>query len=623
MRHYLLALSLVISACGGSSDGGDPSPPPPPPPPPTTNTDLADNLNFVLPDNIQQHQAIGIMAQLSGGHQMRSLSWQQISGPDDVFITAPNSQIIGFDVTHSGDYSFELSFVTTDNETATKVLDFSVQASDLPQATVRLDHVVSEGGKVSLRAAMSHGSNASDTVSWTQTSGPQVSMDLQQPPFLFFTAPRVQQDTVLEFEAEITTADGDSYQDKAYVLVNDVEIDQNSFFSQFREQVVSAEMQAYVPDGPYAHVLAACVYSNTRSQSCDFNTLPLLGMQTQTPTIDDVMERVLVSHPWMGDRFRQFLQQSVTSPDMLKMLRAVTAIVISYDVRPSFYWTVGGAIYLDGDSFWLTPQERDSLNDIPDFRSDFGADLQFSVFWRYAKDNQYYLLNYPHEDRSNRTFSHLESDLSWLMYHELAHANDYFPPVSWQTISRNDNPLSSADQRGPESDNLVALYPLTSSQLPGLAQVRYAGEAASSQQRALTASDIVNEFTPDRAVNFYSYFTPREDYALLFERYMMEYRLGVQGDVAIISNNNNPEFNVTWGQRSRASADSLLPRVKLAVNNILPDHNFNPQNMSSAELMEPGIPWRENLINDQVGVKQLRQPRLMMHHHQSRHPVIH
>lgn len=287
MRHYLLSISLLLTACGGGggSNGNDtPTPVPPPAPPPTTNNDLQNNLSFVVPENIQQNQAIGIMAQLSGGHQVGSVSWKQLSGPN-VFIAAPNSQLISFDATQSGNYSFELSLVTTANQATTKIVDFAVQASDLPQAVVRLDHVVTEGGKVSLRAEMSQNSNQSGTVSWTQTAGPQVTMDQRQAPFLFFTAPRVQQDTVLEFQASIATATGQTYQDKAYVLVKNANIDeQDGFFPKFAEQIVSEEMQPYVADSPYANVLAACVYSNTVSQSCDFNRLPLLGMQTQAPT---------------------------------------------------------------------------------------------------------------------------------------------------------------------------------------------------------------------------------------------------------------------------------------------------------------------------------------------------
>jgi hypothetical protein len=117
-------------------------------------------------------------------------------------------------------------------------------------------------------------------------------------------------------------------------------------------------------DSPYANQLRDCVFSNTRSESCTLGTLPLLGMDTRNPTIDDVMDRVLVSHEWMGTRFRDLLE--ALPDDMLLLMRGVTAVVISSDVRPSFYWTRTGAIYLDPDYIWLTPEER---ADIPTRRT--------------------------------------------------------------------------------------------------------------------------------------------------------------------------------------------------------------------------------------------------------------
>ena len=34
--------------------------------------------------------------------------------------------------------------------------------------------------------------------------------------------------------------------------------------------------------------------------ACTFANVPLIGMETSDPTVDDVMSRVIVSHEWMG-----------------------------------------------------------------------------------------------------------------------------------------------------------------------------------------------------------------------------------------------------------------------------------------------------------------------------------
>ena len=110
---------------------------------------------------------------------------------------------------------------------------------------------------------------------------------------------------------------------------------------------------------------------------------------------------------------------------MLKLLRATNAIVISYDIRPSFYWVATGAIYLDANNFWRTPQERDTLNTRPDYRSGFGSELDFTTSWRYVKNGAYYFPNISTAnvaDRLPRDVSDVEAALSYLLYHELAHA---------------------------------------------------------------------------------------------------------------------------------------------------------------------------------------------------------
>ena len=42
---------------------------------------------------------------------------------------------------------------------------------------------------------------------------------------------------------------------------------------------------------------------------CSLGRLPFIGMDTQKPTLDDLMNRVVVSHQWMGDRFKEALEE--------------------------------------------------------------------------------------------------------------------------------------------------------------------------------------------------------------------------------------------------------------------------------------------------------------------------
>ncbi|MCY4012719.1 MAG: hypothetical protein OXG82_08400 [Gammaproteobacteria bacterium] len=68
------------------------------------------------------------------------------------------------------------------------------------------------------------------------------------------------------------------------------------------------------------------------------------------------MSRVLVSHRWMGDSLQELLER--LPGDVRMLARSLTAIVIASDIRPAYYWPRTGALYLDAEYFWRTPEER-------------------------------------------------------------------------------------------------------------------------------------------------------------------------------------------------------------------------------------------------------------------------
>ena len=76
-----------------------------------------------------------------------------------------------------------------------------------------------------------------------------------------------------------------------------------------------ADLAAFVPDGRYASVLKPCagldIGDFQESYSCRLSDLPFIGQEVATPDIDDIMSRVVVSHDWMGERFRDALTLSL------------------------------------------------------------------------------------------------------------------------------------------------------------------------------------------------------------------------------------------------------------------------------------------------------------------------
>jgi hypothetical protein len=600
---------LLLVACGGGSSSAPARPPVPSPVTTLPNVSpkfSAFGLEIYTHDNLQVGQSVSLAARAIDGVRLSNISWQQISGPQ-VDLLAAHSQLVSFDLPEAGSYQFEFSALNSSKQAVSQSIDIQVQERDKDIANIRLDHAAAEQAKVSLRVDEQNGKDIT-TIDWQQTAGPAVQDFSPTEHYLFFNAPPVTADTMLEFKATVTYSDGSKVSDNSYVLVHKVNINSAGFFPKYDDKIVSPDVRAYNPSGPYADTLVDCVYNNQIASSCSFSRLPIIGQQHPQPTTEDILDRLVVSHSWMGVRFKQFIEQSATRDDMLKLLRATTAIVISYDVRPSFYWTATGAIYLDANNFWVTAQERDTLNDQPDYRSDFGNELQFIIPWRYVKNNDYYFRSsdYPAAQRLSKTFNDLEANVSWLMYHELGHANDFFPPHSWAMLSGGSSPLAYANNVDPSSTTFNQQYPLSSAEMKNLAQVSFAGQSASAQQRSYLADDVSVFFEPDQAPAYYSYSTVREDYATLFERFMMSYRLGVSADVAII--NDNDELIVSWGQRDRFNLTKLQSRVRQVVQNVLPELDVaNIQaGLPKPQLMTPGLDWFDNLALGDTAQKQAK-----------------
>ena len=606
MKNWLVPLSIItLAGCGGSS-GGDSSAPPPP----SASTELV----LTGETTVISGDSVDFTVRTNDGSVLSDINWN--IDAQQVALLAAHTQAVGFDAPGAGDYPMSVTARLLDGSQQTVDFILNVQEGETPLAITRLGHEAAEGNRVSLRVDANHPDAATVTdIDWQQVSGPNavnVRFDEGSGPQydIYFQAPPVTSDQVIEFQATVTYDNGDTGTDTVQVLVKNIEADEDSYFVDEvggRLQTVTSHMLPYRDDSPYANALEQCVYSNTITTTCTFGTLPLIGQETEDPSIDDILDRTYVSHPWMGDAFKDFLETSAASEDIRNLLRATTAVVISYEVRPSFYWVATGAIYLDARNFWRTPAERDTLNTIPDYRSGFGDALNFRSYWRYVRDGEYF---YPQPGfsaqlRRSRTNQDVEASLAWLMYHELAHANDFFNYQVWSTLSAANDPLSYYNRNNTQSDTLDSALPLTSQELHDLADVRYGGENATATQRGYTAQQVADWFEPDGAVSFYSYYTRREDFANLVERFMMLYRLGVASDVGVFTRETieNNEALITWGQRNRINDPGLQQRVDFAVSRVLPQLNV-PQLLSElppAQELPQGVSWRDTLSLNENG----------------------
>ncbi|HZA96194.1 MAG TPA: hypothetical protein VE421_08645 [Burkholderiaceae bacterium] len=538
------------------------------------------------------------------------VQWTQTSGPAVTLMSA-KTQAISFEPPSEGTYSFTVTF--TDAGGAQRSASVSMNASPTaPVVLVRADHAVREGGNVSLRAWPALASGETNT--WIQVNGPLVRLDSSDPNRVLFVAPEVTRDTALKFRVIRRTASSEDTDD-VFVLVENHEQappDPNGTLPFVFSDLHVSRTYAYRATGPFAGSLVRCTYeanlqyTGGSTNLCPLSTLPFLHQTTAgaVPTVDQIMDRVVVSHDWMGEAFEQLLRTQA-SEDMLRLFNGVTAVVIGAQVRPSFYYALTGAIYLDAENFWLTAAQRDVINEAPDFRSDFDRDLMYSGVWRYTQNNQNIFLPFPATSRISRDISYLLAEAGWLLYHELAHASDFLPPSVRPSLNNslsawgNISPRFQAQQL--PSDQLAASFPLQSTQLAGLAQVKFFGATAGATQRAYTPNDVANFFAADRATDEYNYSTTREDLAMTFEEFMMVRNHAWRRDVAITDkigpNTTSANLIVRFGQRGRIGEPAIKPRVRFAVGELTPWVDLATVDSLPAPIaMRVGDTWANNLV---------------------------
>ncbi|WP_395702089.1 hypothetical protein [Aquabacterium sp.] len=556
-----------------------------------------------------------------------SPQWRQTTGPS-VNLVSDKTQTLSFDPPAAGDYAFEASFTDTSGllRTQTVALHAGPQADAAARVTVRASLSVRMGGKVSVRAWPTvPAGDAVKAVTWTQIEGPPVTLDTRTSRLALFTAPEVPRDTLIRLRATLYTEQGRSDSDEVMVLVErQVQASANDENAVWAGDHV-ARTYAYRSSSPYRDVLRRCVYdpalyhSGPRYNVCTLTTLPFLAQETRgaMPTVEQVMDRVLVSHDWLGRNFEDFLRNRDPQGDFRRMLNSVTAIVLATEIRPSFYYAGTGAIYLDADNFWLTPEERDTVNEAPDYRSDFGSALQYQTLWRYVQDNQNIFAYFDPRQRITRTLDDVRHEAAWLLYHELGHALDFLPPAAYDGLNRNQSAWQNIATRYANgqltSDTVPALYPLVSAEMRALGQVQFHGDTPSAEQRGYTPEMVAGFFSPDLATDDYNYSTQFEDIAMTLEELLMQSRLGIRRDFAITqprtaSTASSSSLIVQWGQRGRVGTASIRPRAQAIALALTPW--LDPA--AADQLPEPidmrgGQSWDDNLAQPSL-VRTARAP---------------
>lgn len=610
----VILLTALLGACGG---GGGSAPAPAPVPGPAPVPPVGSCVVEIVADTIvAAGKTAGASVLACGAGVMGEVSWAQLGGPA-VLLQSAQSPTVAFEAQEPGVIRLRADVRLADGKAGSVTAEVTV--APRPQGsfiTVRADHSVRPGTATSLRAwpALAGGESVT-RISWSQVAGPEVRMDTSDERLLMFTAPAVSGDTVLKFRATMTTSSGRQDADDVFVAIERQTPAQGALFG------MTARVHPYRTAARYAPVLKGCTYDiglyyldGARNNFCKAATLPLLQEEAgpgATPTVAQVMGRVLVSHDFLGANFEQFLLTQDLHGDFRRMLAGTTAIVLGSHVRPSFYTAATGAIYLDANNLWLTPEQRDVVTEVPDYRLAFDDELNYSTFGRQVKGNDYARRSFPQAERASRGGDELVPVLGRLLYHELAHAADYFAPSQRSlnpALSIWGNAVERIDAATLASDVLAAQYPLTSVEMKGLGQVLFQGAKATEEQKLYRAADVGRFFASDRATDDYAYSisdgaSSREDLAMLFEEFMMSYRHAIGYDIAFTNlyreGMRSDQVLVAWGERGRIAEPAIKPRIKLVLQRVAPWIDAEAvDSLPAPVMMREGLSWDANLALD-------------------------
>ena len=614
---------VVLTACGGGGGGGE-SASTSQPAAPVVGADCASGAvaRVALPEraSVGRNAEIGLQ---SCGALLTELQWTQLGGPP-LTLASARSQALSVEPPVSGSYRLSVSFQDDRGRVLDAQVSLDVAASDSAGLVVRGEPSVWGGGALSLRAwpvGLSDAQRDAARVRWSVVSGPATPLAQPEGWSLIFIAPSVDVDSLLRLRATASLADGRTLSQDFNLLVQP--LPRPAAQPLFAGSNAPSRVYPLRRGGPHAAALAACIYGphlsfSNPSNLCTLGQLPLLGQSTrgELPSVEQVMERVLVSNDWMGDVFENFLRTQDKDGDFRRMLNATTAIVIGSRVRPSFYWSVTGAIYLDAANLWLTPAQRDTLSEAPDPRQNFGAALNFNSPWRYVLDNRHAVVSFPLTERGSRDIASLRFDLGRILYHELAHAGDFLPPRVHSQL-RDDRRVFESSPTLTASSALSRQLPFSSAEMVGLARVQFFGETPSAQQIAYTPDDVSAFLIGDRVTDDYSYsIAPgeafsREDLAMLIEEAMMQLRFGVFRDFAVTDRlgtaTSSADLPVHWGQRGRIGEPAIRPRLALVLDDVLPWVGAAAVNaLAQPVLLQPGLSWGVNLDQAALAAQQPR-----------------
>lgn len=370
-----------------------------------------------------------------------------------------------------------------------------------------------------------------------------------------------------------------------------------------QQPLAFAVSKPYNINSNYKDVLKKC-FEAIDGAECTFNELPLIGQSVISPQISDIMDRVVVSHDWMGVRFEQLLSQ--LSSEALLLLKPVAVIYIGSENDSVGYNAGSAQLRIGPELLWLTADEKTALassdGESGGSSNDTRDDLNFRFRYNFIKNG---LALDSKESDSERAFSDIFDNFAIVFYSQLAFAADYFPASVYSDDRLSVTPRMIFDENSKQPIVTKPLYDdenLTAptSHLYPIAKIYYEDEPASDLYKTYTAADAGLAYDSEGKPSLSSYRGERRDMRGLFSLGMMKYKHDVSLNVLFYDGmESNSETTIGYGLRNRIASPKVAARVKFVMERIIGSSasldEFFQNSLGTTELIEPGTNYEDYL----------------------------
>lgn len=332
---------------------------------------------------------------------------------------------------------------------------------------------------------------------------------------------------------------------------------------------------AYVAGGPYPSELKDCASRDTNN-ACLLDELPMIYQDVKNPTVGDIMNRVLVTHDWMGLRFQQMLEQ--LPREALKAFAPVTHIIVGGNgTRTTEYDAYGNVLTIAPKALWLTADEKLAVfedtggGSSTDEEDNFLFDFRF----RYMKDDGYAMWT---ESLDTREYYQMYARFQTSLFYSLAFANNVSYAAVIDDLPTNISTVEVFDDYYAGFANELYNQPGVSSGSSILYQLNdayYDDNVAPTELQSSYLPDYVGSvFADDGMPVFFSYRNYSAEMSRLLQLGMMSYFSDMYIDIAFT--NPEPDFEVLgcddarigWGVRNRLANPAVATKTKFLMEQV-------------------------------------------------------